>query len=251
MTCKEIENLLDAYVDGELDLVHNLEIEQHLPDCPACLQIYENQQALKKALKAPALYFKPPSDLQKRLHTSLQSYSRPVTATRRRTGWLVAAALLGLFVLAASFIWLTSTRGEDQLTQEVVASHIRSLMVNHLADVASSDQHTVKPWFNGKLDFAPPVQDLTEKGFPLTGGRLDYLNGRAVATLIYMRHDHKINLFIWPVGAEGEKDAEPKSQTRQGYNIIHWTKGGMTFWAISDLNNSELGELVQLLRQSE
>ena len=249
MTCKEIEDLLDAYIDGELDLVHSLEIEQHLPDCPDCLKIYENQQTLKKAFKTENLYFKPPADLQKRLHTSLLNYSRPPAYKRRPRLVLAVAAVVVLALIAGSILWLSlSSRTEDQLAQEVVAAHIRSLMVNHLADVISTDQHTVKPWFNGKLDFAPSVQDLVDKGFALTGGRLDYLDQRPVATLIYQRRGHRINLFIWPSSAGEDKDTELKSQTRQGYNIFHWTKDGMIFWAISDLNSGELGEFVQLLR---
>jgi anti-sigma factor RsiW len=155
----------------------------------------------------------------------------------------LAAAALVLFTLVP---FLRGPSTEEILTREVVSGHVRSLMANHLADVPSSDQHTVKPWFNGKLDFSPPVEDLAKQGFPLIGGRLDYLDNRPVAALIYQRQKHFINLFIWPSGSDS--DVETKTTSHQGYNLFHWTKSGMTYWAASDLNNAELQEFVQLVQ---
>ena len=155
----------------------------------------------------------------------------------------MAAAAIVLLVLVP---FLRGPSTEEMLTREVVSSHVRSLMANHLADVPSSDQHTVKPWFNGKVDFSPSVVDLASRGFPLVGGRLDYLDNRPVAALVYQRDKHLINLFIWP--SSDSSDAGTKSETRQGYHVFHWTRSGMTYWAVSDVEKSQLQEFVQLVQ---
>ena len=155
---------------------------------------------------------------------------------------MAAAAI----VLLALVPFLRGPSTEEFLAREVVSSHVRSLMANHLADVPSSDQHTVKPWFNGKLDFSPPVVDLANQGFALIGGRLDYLNNRPVAALIYQRDKHLINLFIWP--SSESSDSGIKSETRQGYHLFHWTRSGMTYWAVSDVEEGQLQEFVQRLQ---
>jgi anti-sigma factor RsiW len=137
---------------------------------------------------------------------------------------------------------------QEILAQQVLSSHIRSLMPQHLTDVSSSDQHTVKPWFNGRLDFSPPVADFAKEGFPLVGGRLDYVDNRPVAALVYGRRKHFINVFVWP--SASKIDAGTKDMTLQGYNLVQWTKSGMTYWVVSDLSKSELDEFVRQVRST-
>ena len=258
MTCEQVQKLLNAYVDGELDLVHNLEIEEHLQDCGTCQIIYQNQQALKKVMKKETLYYELPAGLQKNIQIRLkkanlhQSNSTSRLTSRRWVllGGAVAAVLvllLGTLLLFATIFSQTPDKSE-QLAQEVVSSHIRSLMLGHLEDVASTDQHTVKPWFDGKLDFAPTVVDFAEKGYPLIGGRLDYLDNRPVAALVYQRNKHIINLFIWPDRTNQKTDF--KTETIQGYHVIYWNKGGSNYYAVSDLNTGELGDFVQMTQSA-
>src|SRR5262249_41163093 len=197
-----------------------------------------------------SLYFHPAATLQKRVRNELQRANKTETKRRFFSGrWAVAVAsvaLLGVIVSLLAPFWRGDSK-DEVLAQEVVSSHVRSLMADHLTDVPSSDQHTVKPWFNGKLDFSPTVKDLSEQGFPLVGGRLDYLANRPVAALIYQHQKHFINLFIW-TSTQGT-DTEEKLIRRQGYNLIHWQKAGMTYWVVSDLNNNELQEFTRIVQQ--
>jgi len=255
MNCDATRKFIHAYADGELDLVRSLEIEEHLEGCAACSQVLRNVQGVKSSLHDEALYFKPPAHLQASVLASIREAGNPKLSYRRLPlGMLSLAAAL---VLGVALVWLVARSfatgagdsGEDALAQLVVASHVRSMMADHLSDVLSSDKHTVKPWFDGKLDYSPPVDDLTSQGFPLQGGRLDYLDNRPVAALVYKRQQHIINLFIWPSASSGSPVAFPPS-TIQGYNIIHWTEGSMTYWAVSDLNSTELEQFVQLFRSA-
>jgi len=249
MNCQEIEALKHAYADRELDLVRTTEIEQHLKSCSACSQAYENIRALSSALKSSDLYFKAPAHLERRIRASLPREAR--RSPTKLFGWWqglkwgipIAGTALIAFLLATSFI---TSSTDERLAQEVTANHVRSLMATHLTDVTSSDQHTVKPWFEGKLDFAPPVKDPAARGFPLGGGRLDYLQNRPVAALVYQRHKHFVNLFIWP--ATRSSNETEKAVVRQGYNLIHWNESGMTFWAVSDLNPVELRGFAELVK---
>jgi anti-sigma factor RsiW len=259
VSCPENNTLIHAYLDGELDLLSTLQFEAHLRECAACEQAYKNHQTLRSAMTSGGLYFKPPRHLAQRIHRALQepnkiggSISTSALEVSRHMAWWRSWALAGLAasvaLVAGIALWL-APRGsrpsqDDLLAQEVLASHVRSLMANHLTDVPSSDQHTVKPWFNGKLDFSPPVKDLSRDGFPLVGGRLDYLEDRPVAALVYQRRKHFINLFIWASGSNSGQ----KTVMRQGYNLFHWAQAGMTFWAVSDLNYGELQEFVKLVQ---
>jgi len=246
MNCQQAKPLIDPYADGELEAAAILELEQHLQSCSACGLAFRNLQTLKKTLKQDTLYFTAPEELRRRIKSELP---RPSESGPRRLAWnwnwlttaMSGAAAVCLAVLAA--VTLERPSSASQLAHEVVSSHVRSLMANHLLDVVSTDQHTVKPWFNGKVDFSPSVKNFAEQGFPLVGGRLDYIDGRSVAALVFQRHKHVINLFIWPAR---ESQSKPASTTPiQGYNVIHWTEGEMAFWAVSDLNEKELMEFAQ------
>ncbi|HEX5545560.1 MAG TPA: anti-sigma factor [Nitrospira sp.] len=247
MNCQEVRTLIDGYMDGELDPIRNREVEQHFRTCPACSTLFDSHRALQTALRTGSLYRTASPALRNRVRSSF----KPATARKSLKGlsqwrWVAVAASL---VLVSVLTWrvvpfLPTETADDRLIQEVTASHVRSLMVSHLVDIPSSDRQVVKPWFTGKLDFAPSVADLTEQGFPLVGGRLDYVNGRAVAGLVYKRRKHVINVFLWPSVAA----VETRPLAHQGYHLVCWTQSGMTYWAISDLNSRELLEFVHHLQ---
>ncbi|HLV95337.1 MAG TPA: anti-sigma factor [Candidatus Acidoferrales bacterium] len=253
MACEGNGPLLHGYLDGELDLVRTLEFEEHLKTCADCAAELREQQVIRQSLRSSNLYERAPETLQSRIRAPLQAgdVQRKVVPIPRRSvlAWFAAAAaVVFAFILGGRLIPQLGTGQQTNLiAQEIVASHIRSLQPGHLFDVQSTDQHTVKPWFDGKIDFAPPVVDLASEGFPLVGGRLDYVDGRPVSALVYRRRLHYINVFIWP-SAEGQ-NATAAVQVREGYNILHWTRGGMTFWAVSDLAGDELKTFADLLRK--
>jgi anti-sigma factor RsiW len=247
MKCEDSQTQLNAYIDGELELSKSVELEKHLRECAACSHAYDNLTTVQKSLRSDSLRFQPSTDLERRLRAALRrdAGNRSHVFSRR---WLIPAlSASGLLIIFAGYL-LTRPAADDRIASEIISSHVRSLMTsNHLIDVPSEDPHTVKPWFNGKLDFSPPVKDLTAQGFALIGGRLDYIANRPVAALIYERRKHQINVFIWP---SATADTKPAAELRQGYNLIHWTKSGMTYWAVSDLNLAELRQLEEeLLKQ--
>jgi anti-sigma factor RsiW len=250
LNCRETQTLIHGYVDGELDLMKSLEIEQHLQECPACAQAHASLQEVRAAIQKSTLYFQTPPGLARRVQSSVRGASPGDRTPRVRPRRLLAvAASLALITAAGWLLVRALPAGSDDafLTEELVASHVRSQMLpSHRFDVASSDPHTVKPWFEGKLDFAPPVKDLAGQGFPLIGGRLDYLHNRPVAALVYQRRKHTINLFIWPSSPGSE--AATKKGTYKGYHVTQWTSSGMTFCAVSDLNELELQEFVRLIQ---
>ena len=246
MTCEQVQELINAYIDGELDLVNNLEIEGHLGECEVCQSEYRGHLNLVALVQRGAQYFAAPEMLKKRIERQIDTnVSKPLFSRR----WLAIAAAVILALSGGLMLKILAARSQsntdDLLAHEVVSSHIRSMMLNHLVDVPSSDQHTVKPWFNGKLDFAPDVKDPADQGFPLIGGRLDYIDNRTVAALVYQRRKHSINLFIWPASAI--KDQPAQQFSINGYNIIHWTSSGSTYWAVSDVNSADLSEFARLL----
>src|SRR5580765_3394401 len=238
MNCREVRDLVHASLDGELDLVRQIEIDDHLRQCQACQAIYESQRALQSALKADGLYFTAPARLERQVRAAVRAAAAPSRwwSAALSPTWLAAAAAAAAIVIAAVLVGpLALQRSHsDQIAQEVMSAHIRPLMPGHLTDVLSSDQHTVKPWFAGKLDFSPPVVDLKDEGFPLVGGRLDYVENRPIAALAYRSGQHVINLFVWP--STSSADAGESFVGRQGYNALSWTRDHTNFWAVSDLN---------------
>jgi anti-sigma factor RsiW len=247
--------LIHGYVDGELDLARSLELEHHMQECQVCSSAYRNQTALRSAFKDSSLYHSAPKGLEKRIRSSLRREAKSEVSPRWfGWRWFQVGGALAVVLLMAFVIWRVvpglRPSGNDLLAQEIVSNHVRSLQLeNHRTDVISSDQHTVKPWFDGKLDFAPPVKDFSSQGFPLIGGRLEYLNNRAVAALIYQRQKHYINLYIWP--AEQNNPTGEVLTKRQGYNLLHWTNSGMNYWAISDLNAAELDDFARLVQEAQ
>ena len=245
MNCRESKSQLQTYLDGELDLIRNLEQEEHLRECSECSQSYDSLRLLQKSIRSESLRFQPPVDLEKRVRSALRHESGSHAQTFRWR-WLIPALTAAALIIVFAGYFLTRTPADISVSGEIVSSHVRSLMTSsHLIDVPSEDPHTVKPWFDGKLDFSPPVKDLNAQGFTLIGGRLDYIANRPVAVLIYQRRKHVINLFVWPAA---NSDTKPAVQVRQGYNLIHWTKSGMMFWAVSDLNLAELQQLAEELQ---
>ena len=247
MNCNGARGLLHAYLDGELDVVRHLEVEHHVQECTACAEEHERQRSLRQAIATAAPYYRAPAGLRERLQAKPDRQSVPARRSRR---WMVQLATAASIALAA---WGLGRYGprlttDDHMADEVVASHVRSRMEKHLFDMPSSDQHVVKPWLTRKLDFAPAVFDLAGDGFPLDGGRLDYLDGRPVAALVYHRREHVINLFITP--SSGTK-TEPRTSTRKGFHLVQWSGADMNHWAVSDLNERELMEFVRLVQGHE
>jgi len=249
MVCEEALDRLSAFVDDELDPVASSEVSRHVESCASCAAALASQRQLGDSLRRELDYHRTPDLLRTRLMRELRGPERREAAPARRAvpawRWLSAAAAL---VAVAGGAWMLATLprgGEAAIAREVVSGHIRSLMADHLADVASTDQHTVKPWFSGKLDFSPPVTDFAAAEYPLVGGRLDYLQGQPVAALVYMHRKHVINVFIWPLA--GTRETLAPAVTERGYHLIHATHSGMTYWVVSDLNAQELTTFARML----
>jgi anti-sigma factor RsiW len=249
MTCEEAEVLLHALIDDELDAGHTRDVEAHLTVCARCAAQLREFRDLHAALSAPELRFSAPASLRTRINAMVPAAvpAARMPAPSRRT--MLKGFALGSFVssaVAASLV-ITIMRSDQAQRElgEVVSAHLRSLQGDHLTDVLTSDQHTVKPWFNGKLDVAPPVVDLTPEGFTLVGGRLDYINGRAVAAIVYRRRIHVLNLFV---AAGASADRGVKTETVHGYNVKFWSEQGLDFWVVSDINLEELQEFVDKFR---
>ncbi len=239
MTCDEAETLLHALIDGELDAGHAREVEDHIAGCPRCAADLAAYRQMSKAVAAADLRYTAPLALRRRIEASLPQ-ATPVPNRRAvLRGFAMGSAVSAM---AATGLVAIVLRNDDtrRVESEVVSAHLRSLQAGHLTDVLSTDQHTVKPWFNGKLDVAPPVIDLTAQGFTLIGGRLDYVDTRPIGAIVYRRRAHVINLFVAQTASTERRSA--KIETVQGFNIRHWSNRGLNYWAVSDLAKDELAE---------
>jgi anti-sigma factor RsiW len=247
--------LVQAELDGELGAAEAAGLAAHRAECPIC-EAAAVELAQARALVRDDLYQPVPEDVRHRVMTALAAArpARPAMAAAapESLGWWHrwwsngASFGLGAACAAALAFLLLMPAMPPGLTEQVIAGHVRALQPGHLQDVASEDRHTVKPWFDGRIDFAPPIKDLAAARFPLTGGRLDYLDGRPVAALIYQRDKHVIDLFVWPAAGE----TPPQSAERQGYNIVHWSQNGMAFWAVSDLETAQLKQFAEDWRRT-
>jgi anti-sigma factor RsiW len=246
MNCSR--DLIEAYMDEELDPGLSASVEEHLSNCQSCSEAYSRLRTQKSDIRSAAPYYTAPAQLQRSVHDALRQAAANESKATVSSGswrWLAIAATI-LLAISVSWNMRPSPRlptESDLVAQNILSDHIRSLIGTHLLDVPSSDQHTVKPWFNGKLDFSPEVKDFASQGFPLIGGRLDYLMDRTVAALVYQRRQHIINVFTWP---SDSAPVRPSRFSRNGYTAIHWTHGPMTFWAVSDIALPELTQFENL-----
>jgi anti-sigma factor (TIGR02949 family) len=241
MMCADVARDLEPYVDRELDADSIAAIRAHVSACASCRQRVAERETLGRLVRSVP-YRLAPDRLRARVVAQVQRKR----SLHHLMTWAAAAVLI--VSVGAGFMFVRSATIEsDALVEDLVDSHVRSLLAEHLFDVQSTDQHTVKPWFLGKLDFSPPVIDLAPAGFPLVGGRLDYISEQAVAALIYQRQKHTINVFVWPASNHGSGARE---RAIRGFNVRHWVRNGMSFWAVSDLNEAELNEFVRAYQMS-
>jgi len=258
MTLEEAGRLLHAHIDGELDVAKTLELEAHLARNPSLRAVGERLREMSVAIRDKADYHAAPAWLEARVRAATAAEPAQATARRSWPAWLAPAGLAvadwlrpaASFAVVALVTWVVALGymrpGEDDhIAHEVLASHVRSMLANRSYDVASSDQHTVKPWLSARLAFSPPVTDLSRSGFELIGGRLDYIGDQPVAVLVYKRRQHLIDVFVWPVVAPKLDQA----LTRDGFNIEHFAKNGMDYWLVSDLARDELNDLAQLIAE--
>ena len=249
MTHRDVEQRLDAYIDGELPAAEARDVAAHLAECRECTARHDALVGLRTAIANQAPYHRADAALRARVRASLRA-AAGTDVRRWALSWRPLAAAAALAVVAVG-AWQVSAgvAARDAVARDVLASHVRSLLGEHLTDVASTDQHTVKPWFNGRLDFSPPVSDFAGAGYPLIGGRLDYIGGHPVAALVYGRRRHVINVYLWP--ADRGPTGGPAALTRQGYHLRHWTTPAFVYWIASDLGTAELDQFAALLRAAD
>jgi anti-sigma factor RsiW len=261
MNCERARDLIGAYRDGELSADEHREVAAHVASCRDCHDTLADDERIGRAVRGmgrvavpadlPAGVITALADASRRLPLAgrplSHSQSRPAGRTRRPPWGRTAAAAAAACVLSIASTWwvMSSSAQADRIGRDILSAHIRSLVQDTPVQVASSDQHTVRPWFAGRIDFAPLVKDLVAEGFPLLGGRLDYVDDRRVGVIVYKRKLHIINVFLWP--ATDALEALPSATSRNGYNLLSWRRNGISYWAISDLNATELAQLQRLL----
>jgi anti-sigma factor RsiW len=240
MTCEEAEILLHALMDGELDAGHAREVEEHIAGCPACAAQLATYREMSQMIATARMKYTAPLALRRRIEAALPPLQAGAPSRRAvLRGFALGSAVSA--IAATGLVAIVLREDELQRIQsEIVSAHLRSLQAGHLTDVVSTDQHTVKPWFNGKLDVSPPVIDLTAQGFTLIGGRLDYVDARAIGAVVYKRRAHIINLFVAQTSNTERRAA--KIETLQGFNIRCWRDRGLNYWAVSDIGADELAE---------
>jgi anti-sigma factor RsiW len=241
MTCDGVRELIHPLLDEELDAGRKSDVEFHLQSCIACAEEHHKLAELRRSIRGEAPYYQAPERLVARVRSALRAEERKAAPWTPWT-WISIAASLAF---AAALVWgivLLRPR-DDRRVVDIVSSHVRSLMPGHLMDVPSSDQHTVKPWFSGKIDFSPRVKDLSAEGFPLVGGRLDYVNQRTAAVLVFHRRQHVINLYVWPSTETARFFAQ------SGFNVVVWPDAGLAYWAVSDVTAGDLREFERLYRE--
>lgn len=245
LTCEEMDTLIHGYMDGELDALTNRQVEQHLDGCATCRAGIEGFSRIRASLRNQDLYYPAPTTLTQRIETAVRMDTQSLRI-RRFPAWRnFAAAASVLVAFVAGWSLARYRTPDDVVPSEVVASHVRSLLDNHLTDVVSTDKHTVKPWFDGKIDFAPPVQRLDGTAFTLAGGRVDYMDDRPVAALVYRYRLHVIDLFVWP---STHPSTSVSISHRQGYCLAHWNAKNMTYWAIADVEDGVMGQFAREVR---
>jgi anti-sigma factor (TIGR02949 family) len=249
MTCDDSRSVLHAYLDGELEAPRAAEFKKHLEGCPACTRAFESQESLRSSMQRAKLSEPLPSGLESKIRSQLPKSPAPARTKKFPVlQWLAAAAVL---VLVAGASWKFGQISRERVNAavaagaaEIVDAHIRALQPGHLTDVTSTDQHTVKPWFDGKVPFAPPVRDFAGQGFPLVGGRLDVFQGQTVAALVYGRRKHFVSVFVW---LETAAESEEYTGAQNGYQWISWKQSGLRYCAVSDANADDLAALKNLL----
>ncbi len=247
MRCDEVRPRLDAYVDGEVAELEQVQFSEHLADCPDCGPEAAALMRLREGIRQAAPVYRAPEALRSQIRFALRrepaAIARP---SMPAPGWLAyAASILIAVAVGSGGTWLISgERQQDTISDEIIDSHLRSLLGDHLTDVASSDKHTVKPWFAGRTELSPPGVDLVAQGFPLVGGRLDLIEGKPVPALVYRAGKHVINVFVLPSRAGDHAE----SVTRRGYTLRHWTQGDLGYWAVSDAAPDEFAKFEHAFR---